>query len=131
MISTLIVSIVLMAGQWRVFQKMGRRGWEGIIPGYNFYILFDMLYQNGWKVFMLLIPIYNIILLIRLHMDLAERFNKSRGFGVGMALLAPVFYCIVGFGSAKYLDGSQAVQGTDPISVFLEKIAGLFNKNEA
>ena len=124
MISTLIVSIVLMAGQWRVFQKMGRRGWEGIIPGYNFYILFDMLYQNGWQVFMLLIPIYNIILLIRLHMDLAERFNKSRGFGVGMALLAPVFYCIVGFGSAKYLDGSQAVKGDDPISQFLAKIAG-------
>ena len=121
---SLLYTLVLMAAMWRCFQKMGRMGWEGIIPGYNLYVLFDMIYQNGWKLFMLLIPIYSIILWIKLNMELAVRFNKSRGFGVGMALLPPVFWSILAFGPAKYLDGSQAVKGDDAVSQFLAKIAG-------
>ena len=121
---SVISTLVLLAAMWRCFQKMGRMGWEGVIPGYNLYILFDMIYQNGWKVFMLLIPIYGLILWIKLNMELAVRFNKPRGFGVGMALLAPIFWSILAYGPAQYLDGSQAVKGEDPISQFLAKIAG-------
>jgi hypothetical protein len=121
MIFTLIYVVVLLASQWRVYQKMGRQGWEGIIPGYNLYILFDILYNAPMKFLTLLIPGYNIYVLVRFSIDLAHRFNKSSGFGVGMAFLAPIFWAILGFGPAQYLDGSQAVQGTDSISQFLDK----------
>lgn len=121
---SLLYTLVLMAAMWRCFQKMGRMGWEGIIPGYRFYVLFDMIYQNGWKVFLLLIPFYNIYVMIKLCMELAPRFHKARAFGVGMALLAPVFWSILAFGPAKYLNGNQAIKGEDAISQFLAKIAG-------
>lgn len=120
----LLCFAVLFASFWRVFQKMGRRGWEGIIPGYNLYIIFDILYSSPWKFFMLLIPIYGIVVLVRYNIELAHRFNRSSGFGVGMAFLAPVFYAILAFGPAQYLDGSYAVPGEDSFSQFLDKIAG-------
>lgn len=31
----LVVTIITLAASWRIFQKMGRKGWEGIIPLYN------------------------------------------------------------------------------------------------
>ncbi len=120
----LIYVVVLLAASWRVYQKMGRRGWEGIIPGYNLYTLFGILYGTPMRFLMLLIPVYGIVVLVRYNVELAHRFNRSTGFGVGMAFVPPVFYAILGFGSAQYLDGSYAVPGEDSISQFLDKIGG-------
>jgi hypothetical protein len=39
---------------------------------------------------------------IRLHLSLAERFGKSRLFGLAMAFLEPVFYPILAFGKASF-----------------------------
>lgn len=117
-----LVAIALMAGEWMVYQKMGRKGWEGIIPFYNWYVLCEVLYNNGHKFWFLLIPGYNIYVIIRYMIDLARNFHKSAGFGVGLAFLAPVFMCILGFGDAVYLDGSGAVKGNDPISNALDKV---------
>jgi hypothetical protein len=111
-----IVTIVLAVAYWRVYQKMGREGWEGIIPFYNSYVLFEELYGNGWKFLLLLIPFYNIYVVFKCSIDLADSFHKSAGFGVGLALLAPIFWCILAFSDAYYLDGSQEVQGDDVIS---------------
>lgn len=118
---SLAITIILLAAQWRVYQKMGRQGWEGIIPYYNLYVLFEVLYGNGLRFLLLLIPFYNIYLLFKYSIDLAARFHKSSGFGIGLALLAPVFWCILGFGNDVYLDGSQATPSDDVISQAIDK----------
>ena len=56
--------------------------------------------------------------------ETAEMLREMATNGVGMALLAPVFWSILAYGPAQYLDGSQAVKGDDAISQFLAKIAG-------
>lgn len=111
-----VMTIISLAAMWRVFQKMGREGWEGVIPGYNLYIIFQELYGDGWRCLMLLIPFYNIYLAFRYNVDLARRFHKEDIFGLGMMLLGWLFYGILGFGSAVYGDGSRAVKGNDPVS---------------
>ena len=55
-----IFCIAALAGQYLVFQKMRRQGWEGIVPFYSSYVLFEELYGDGWKFLTLLIPFYNI-----------------------------------------------------------------------
>lgn len=92
---TLIASV-------KVFMKMGYEGWEAIIPLYNVYILFRELYGNGWKMLLLLIPLYNIYVAIKFFIDLAHAFRKTTGFGVGLALLTPIFMCILGFDDSTY-----------------------------
>ena len=121
-IISLLFTVALLAGEWKVYQKMGRRGWEGIIPFYNWYVLCEEMYNNGNKMWFLLIPFYNIYVLICYMIDLAKRFHRSAGYGVGLALVMPVFMCILGFGKDKYLDGSRAVEGSDPISSTLNKV---------
>lgn len=126
---SLIFVVLTLAGQWRYFQKMGHEGWEGIIPFYNTYILFQELYGNGWKFLFLLIPIYNIYVMFKLYIDLAHAFHKSTGFGVGLTLLPFVFSLLLAFGDAVYKDGSYAKVGNDAISRGLDNVSEKLSGN--
>jgi len=44
----------------------------------------------------------NIIAVFVVSIALAERYGKSAGFGVGLAILPFVFYPILGFGDAEF-----------------------------
>ena len=50
----------------------------------------------------MLIPFVNFMVLIILIIDLAKSFGKGVGFGIGLLLLAVIFFPILGFGSAQY-----------------------------
>lgn len=96
----IIVSIVAM---WEVYSKAGRPGWAAIVPFYSEYVLFDVVYGNGLKFLLLLVPLYNIYLGIKVKLDLAKAFGKSAGFGVGLIFLSPVFLSMLAFGDAQYV----------------------------
>lgn len=119
----LIITLFVLAGAWRMFQKMGRQGWESIVPFYNTYVTCEVLYGNGWKMLLFLIPFYNIYFLFRFHIDLARAFNQGTGFGVGLVFLQVVFVPILGFGNAEYGDGTQAVWADDIISRTLDTLS--------
>jgi len=124
---SVLITILMLAENWRLFQKMGRQGWEGIVPLYNTYVLFRELYGNGWKMLLLLIPIFNIYVFIKLQIDLARAFHQSIGFAIGIIFLAPVFLGILAFGSSVYQDGSAAVVGDDPVSRTLDQVVASAN----
>ena len=77
MILELIIGILTLVAEWMIFKKMGRQGWEGIVPFYNTYVLCQELYGNGWKFLLLLIPIYNIYFVIKMNIDWAKAFNQA------------------------------------------------------
>ena len=70
MLLEIIGAILSMVGSWMIFKKMGRQGWEGIVPIYSTYVLCKVLYGNGWKFLLLLIPFYNIYFAIKMMVDL-------------------------------------------------------------
>ena len=41
----IILYVVLAVALWKTFEKMGEDGWKGIIPFYNYYVLFDVLWE--------------------------------------------------------------------------------------
>ena len=100
------------AGRWRCFQKMGCRGWEAAVPVYRTWLLFHELYGRGWRMLRLFLPVYNVYILFRCGADLALAFNRSAWFGLGLTLLPLLFFPILGFGGAVYLDGSLNVRQT-------------------
>ena len=112
MIATLLGIIDLVA-LWVIFRKIGREGWEGIIPFYNLYVLFEEFYGNGWKILLLLIPLYNIYLIIALNIKIAHAFGQSSGFGFGLALLSFIFLPVLAFGDYVYKDGTKSNTSED------------------
>lgn len=99
----IVVALVMIAGMWKMFSKAGEPGWASIIPFYNAYVLFKITWGSGIKFLLLLIPIANIVVVIMTQIKLAKAFGKSTGFAVGLILLSPIFYVILGFDSSEYL----------------------------
>lgn len=93
--------------EWRIYVKAGKPGWAVLIPFYNTYILFDMVYGEGIKMLFLLIPFYNIYVAIKLNFDLAKVFGKSTGFGFGLLFLSSIFMPILAFDKSEYLGPVQ------------------------
>lgn len=98
----LAIIIIVVAGMWKTFEKAGQPGWAAIVPIYNTYILCKIVGRPGWWVILLLIPYLNLIFWIIVCLDMAKSFARGIGFAVGLILLSPVFFCILGFGSSEY-----------------------------
>jgi uncharacterized membrane protein YhaH (DUF805 family) len=98
----LAILVFLIAAMWKVFTKAGKAGWLILIPIVNVYQLLKIAGRPGWWLILFLIPLVNLIISILVSMDIAKSFGKGAGFGLGLAFLSPIFYPILGFGSATY-----------------------------
>jgi hypothetical protein len=110
MVVILAVIVVIVAGMWKVFTKAGKPGWAAIVPIYNIYILIEIVGRPTWWLALLLlafIPFIGSIALLGvlfvLYWDVAKSFGKDIGFAIGLTLLGPIFWPILGFGSAQYI----------------------------
>lgn len=99
----LALCIFMIVSNWKLFKKAGKPGWAAIIPLYNTYTMYAILYGNGWKFLLLLIPFVNIIIAIKATLDLACVFGKSFAFALGLLFLNFIFIAILAFGKAEYL----------------------------
>lgn len=102
MVVWLLVVVLMIAGMWKVFEKAGKPGWAAIIPIYNMVVLLEIAGKPAWWVVLFLIPMVNFIVAIIAFMALAKKFGKGAGFAIGLLLLPPVFYPMLGFGDAQY-----------------------------
>ena len=58
--------------------------------------------KPAWWFLLMLIPVANFVVLIIMDLAIAKNFGKGGGFAAGLILLPPIFFPILGFGSAKY-----------------------------
>lgn len=113
-----IIAILQVIGLWKILKKANQPGWGALIPVYNQYLLCKIVGISPWWILILclspilvFIPIIGslaniaaaIYFTILLNVSLARSFGKEDGFAVGLILLAPIFYLILGLGDSKYL----------------------------
>lgn len=98
----LAILIGIIAGIWKVFTKAGQPGWGVLIPIYNAYLLTKIAGRPGWWLLLLFVPLVNFVVAIILMIDVAKKFGKGPGFGLGLAFLGFIFFPILGFGDATY-----------------------------
>lgn len=103
-----ILAIILIAANWRIYQKAGKPGWAAIIPIYNVIVLLEIVGKPVWWFLLFLVPCVNIVFVVWTYNLLSKSFGKSEGFTVGLVLLGIVFFPILGFGPATYLGPAAA-----------------------
>jgi hypothetical protein len=101
-----LIAVVMLAAMWKVFTKAGKPGWACLIPIYNLIVLLQIAGKPGWWVILFFIPIVSLVMSILMYVGLANRFGKGGGFAVGLVFLGPIFFAILGFGSAQYQGGA-------------------------
>jgi hypothetical protein len=112
-----VISIVPVAiGIWKVFTKAGQPGWAVLIPVYNIIVLLRVAGLPWYWVFtplIVIIPILGWIVylawVVWVHHRISTRFGQGVGFTIGLTLLSPIFWLILGFGDSKYV-GEQPPQ---------------------
>jgi uncharacterized membrane protein YhaH (DUF805 family) len=97
-----VVMVVVIAGMWKVFVKAGKPGWACLVPFYNLWVLVEIAGKPALWFVLCLIPFVNLIIFILLSIEIAKKFGKGTGFGIGLGLLSPIFFPILGFGDARY-----------------------------
>jgi hypothetical protein len=65
-------------------------------------ILLDIAGLSLWWAVLILVPFVNLLVVLLLGINIAQNFGKSATFGAGLAFLGPIFYPVLGFGSARY-----------------------------
>jgi hypothetical protein len=98
----LAITVVVVAGFWKTFEKAGEPGWAAIIPIYNLYVLIRISGNPWWWLILLFIPIINILAQAKISIDVAGKFGQGTLFGLGLLLLSFIFYPLLGFGNYQY-----------------------------
>ena len=98
----LAVVVLMIAALWKIFVKAGEPGWAAIVPIYNLLVMLKIVNRPMWWIVLMLIPFVNLIVMFIVAFDMAKAFGKGAGFALGMIFLGPIFYPVLGFGSAQY-----------------------------
>ena len=96
----LIVGVV--AGVWKTFTKAGKPGWAALVPIYNVVVLLQIAERPVWWLLLFFVPFVNFVVMIVVAVDVAKRFGKGVGFGLGLALFGFICFPVLGFGNARY-----------------------------
>lgn len=110
----LAVSVIVVAGMWKTFEKAGKPGWAAIIPIYNIYVMIEIVGKPGIWLLWCILPCTNFVFIIWLYNLISKSFGKSEGFTVGLVLFGFIFWPILGFGGSRYLGPSAAEAQNGP-----------------
>ncbi len=110
----LVLALVPLAGLYRLFEKAGRKGWEALIPFYNFYVATEIVGRPRYTVALLLIPIVDAFIVASVLIELCRSFGKDRLRDAFFVLVFPYVYLpYLGFNDhAKYLGKASALPPT-------------------
>lgn len=99
--------VLQIIAMWKIFTKANKPGWASIVPVYNIYTLLQIAEVPTWYLLLLIIPVANIYATFKMYIELAHKFGKDTGFGIGLVLLNPVFILVLAFGNASYIDNEN------------------------
>ncbi|MBW7856737.1 MAG: signal peptidase I [Leptonema sp. (in: Bacteria)] len=101
MIIYLAITVAMIAGLWKTFEKAGEPGWAAIIPIYNIIVMLKIVDRPMWWILLFLCvgPVGSILV----GMDLGENFGKSKAWGaIMLGILGVIGFPMIGFGSDQY-----------------------------
>ena len=103
-----VIIISLIAAIWsticlaKIYVKVGKPWWAAIIPVYNIITLIEIVDLPTWNVALFFIPFANIYITFKVYIELAKKFGKGAGYGVGLVFIFPILGAILAFDNSKY-----------------------------
>jgi hypothetical protein len=98
----LAVAVFMVVCHWKIYTKAGEPGWACLIPIYNFIVFLKIVNKPWWWIFLMIIPIVNLVLIIMLIHRLSLSFGKGAGFTLGILFFHVIFFAILAFDSSVY-----------------------------
>lgn len=83
--------------QYRIYQKMGRKGWEGLIPIYSLVVLVELIKKPTYWAILAFVPFINIYFMIVIINEQMKGFGKDSTWTVLYILFSPIVAPIIAF----------------------------------
>lgn len=106
-ISFIIVYLLCSFVISKIFKKGDIKEYKAYIPICNFVNLLKLADFKWYYIFLFIIPVINIWLGIYFNIRLGKKFNKEKGFIIGMIVLPIVFYPVLAFNKDVYDDAKE------------------------
>lgn len=91
-IFVLILSVLLGLSSFKLYQKMGYKGWEAFIPFYNYYIILKEVEEPKWWVLLVYVPIIGPIMMTVFHLFLMKKFGRTTFLEQLLTAILPFIY---------------------------------------
>ena len=101
-IIALLIALIMAFAFWKIFSKAGYPGWKCLIPVYNLIIFLQITGNKPQWIFILMIPVVNLVVAIILLLDLGKVFGKRNAFRAGLIFLPFIFIPVLGFSRSQY-----------------------------
>ena len=108
----LILILIVLVSQYKLFKKANESGWAAFIPIYNMIIWLRIINKPWWWLLLMIIPYAGLIWSIWATNLLVKKFGKDEGFTIGIIFLPFIFFPILAFGSSKF-SGNSDIQQED------------------
>ena len=76
----ILIQIIHFLGTWRLYVLAGRKFWEALIPVYNGIILLKIIKRPIWWIFLLFVPVINLIMFAVIWVETIKSFEKKIKF---------------------------------------------------
>jgi hypothetical protein len=93
-LGALFITLIALAGNWRLFVKCNQPGWAVVVPGYNVVVAMRIIGRPAWHALYFLIPGFNLYFFFRTILELANTFGKESTLDYVLACVFNVFYIL-------------------------------------
>ena len=93
-LGALFMTLIALAGNWRLFVKCNQPGWAVVVPGYNVVVAMRIIGRPAWHALYFLIPGFNLYFFFRTILELANTFGKESTLDYVLACVFNVFYIL-------------------------------------
>lgn len=105
-IITLWISIIVLycaMATWKLFEKAGRKSWEGLVPVYNILIWLKIIKRPWWWAIILLIPGFSqILMFMAMNVSMGRAFGKFSAKDTLMQIFVPfIYFPMIAFGKEE------------------------------
>ncbi len=69
--------LIYFLGTWKLYLLAGRKSWKSAIPVYSIFVLMNIIKRPRWWVFLLFIPVVNLLMIIIIWIETIRSYGKN------------------------------------------------------
>ena len=91
----ILIQIIHFLGTWKLYTLAGRKSWEALLPVYNGIILLKIIKRPTWWIFLLFVPVINLIMFPVFWVETIRSFGKKSNSSIFLSILSLGFYIYI------------------------------------
>jgi len=88
----LAIQVVHFLGTWKLYKAAGEAPWKAIVPVYNAIVFLKIIHRPKWWIFLLFLPVINLMMFMVLWIDTVKHYGKSKTIDSVLAVVSLGFY---------------------------------------